>query len=241
MKVAQIIAATLMLSSAASASELAEKFLNEQRINFINMEYYSFNVSGCSIAIEKGYSYSKGVTTYNLNAKDISPKTMGRDPVNTQIYPSGDMYAHTITCRDDKKCISYISSDGNKYAERTMISFKVANNSRLGEEIHNHFLDIVKNCGGKSSKADIDRHREATIKEGQSKQNIDRWRDDQKKEECSGLYPGKSVMATTKDILGPSGSEQAIVLGLSASTGMATIKSVRNPNMVGEVPCSSLK
>ncbi len=58
---------------------------------------------------------------------------------------------------------------------------------------------------------------------------------------CGHLYTGKVVKAPTKSWLFGSGNEQAIVLGFSASDGVATVRSTQNSNMVGEVPCWSLQ
>lgn len=82
----------------------------------------------------------------------------------------------------------------------------------------------------------------------QHKAEIQRQQEDERRRQeearharCDHLYVGKVVDAPTQSWLFGSGNEKALVLGFSSSNGVATVRSVNNSNMVGEVPCWSLK
>lgn len=180
-----------------------------------------FTVDGCSIAIEIPPSnYLTSIDRMYVDAADL-------DAEKSTKTKRDQWYSYEISCRNSNKCIRHEQYNsrgvllGKYFIERWSV-FHIENNHALGARISDAFVSLIKGCSKKVS-------HEVGVKTRES--------DDL----CPGVYSGKSVMAPTKDILGPSGSEQAIVLGFSKSNGMATVKSVRNPNMVGEVPCSSLK
>lgn len=63
------------------------------------------------------------------------------------------------------------------------------------------------------------------------------------KRACDRLYAGKKVKASVSGLVNLFGikSEDAIVVGFSREDGVATVQSINNSQMIGEVPCDELQ
>lgn len=63
------------------------------------------------------------------------------------------------------------------------------------------------------------------------------------KRACDSLYAGKKVKAPLQGLVTLFGvkTEDAIVVGFSRDAGVATVRSINNSQMVGEVPCETLR
>jgi len=63
------------------------------------------------------------------------------------------------------------------------------------------------------------------------------------KHACDRLYAGKKVKASVSGLVNLFGikNEDAIIIGLSKENGVATVQSINNSQMIGEVPCDELQ
>lgn len=217
----------------AFGDELSAAHINTIN-NFTEQNGTTIHVDGCKIHQDVYLSASafpqRKIDIY-ANMKDISAQLS----VSTV---DGRYYNTKLVCKSNQECISNKQINKNGTEAYTSYGPEMyilsTDDHRGGSELRKALSALIGKCQGIN----------AVIREvnnGRSAKSVKKDEGVQAANQCPGLYIGKSVKAPTKDLFGPSGFSQAIVLGFSAQTGVATVQAVDNQKMVGEVPCSSLK